>query len=158
MLTGSRCHSGSTRTSRSFSDDGNADAGAQAARVAEYDELIAEVQTADVLVLGAPMYNFGVTSQLKNWIDAICRARVTFRYTENGPEGLLTDKKVYVALTRGGFHWGTPGDTQVPYLLTVLGFIGMTDVEFVHAEGMGYGDEAVAKAIAGAGSQISVLL
>ncbi len=130
----------------------------QAARVAEYDELIAEVQTADVLVLGAPMYNFGVTSQLKSWIDAICRARVTFRYAENGPEGLLTDKKAYVALTRGGFHWGTPGDTQVPYLRTVLGFIGMTDVEFVHAEWMGYGDEAVAKAIAGAGSQISVLL
>ena len=79
----------------------------QSARVALDDALIAEIQAADVLVLGVPMYNFGVTTQLKNWIDAIARAKVTFQYTANGPEGLLKDKKVYVALTRGGFYRDT---------------------------------------------------
>ena len=158
MLTGSRCHSGSTRTSRSFSDDGNADAGAQAARVAEYDELIAEVQTADMLVLGAPMYNFGVTSQLKNWIDAIARAGVTFRYTENGPEGLVKGKKVYVALARGGIYRDTPADSQVPYLKGVLGFLGMTDVEFIYAEGLAMGPESADKAFAAAEAAIGAVV
>ena len=88
----------------------------QAARVALDDALIAEIQAADVVVLGVPMYNFGVPAQLKNWIDAISRAGVTFRYTENGPEGLLKGKKVYVALARGGKYRNTPADTQVPYL------------------------------------------
>ncbi len=88
----------------------------QAARVALDDALIAEIQAADVVVLGVPMYNFGVPAALKNWIDAIARAGVTFRYTEKGPEGLLKDKKVYVALTRGGKYRNTPADTQVPYL------------------------------------------
>ena len=88
----------------------------QAARVALDDALIAEIQAADVVVLGVPMYNFGVPAQLKNWIDAISRAGVTFRYTANGPEGLLKGKKVYVALTRGGKYRNTPADTQVPYL------------------------------------------
>ena len=92
----------------------------QAARVALDDALIAEIQAADVVVLGVPMYNFGVPAQLKNWIDAISRASVTFRYTANGPEGLLKGKKVYVALTRGGKYRNTPADTQVPYLKTVL--------------------------------------
>ena len=104
------------------------------------DALIAEVQAADVVVLGVPMYNFGVPAQLKNWIDAIARAGVTFRYTANGPEGLLKGKKVYVALTRGGKYRDTPADTQVPYLKTVLGFLGMTDVQFVYAEGLAMGD------------------
>lgn len=130
----------------------------QAARVAEYDALIAEVQAADVLVLGVPMYNFSVTVQLKNWIDAIARARVTFRYTENGPEGLLVGKKVYVALARGGIHRDAPSDTLVPYLRTVLGFLGMKDLQFVYAEGLGYGDEAVQKALASAKAQIAELV
>ena len=130
----------------------------QAARVAEYDALIAEMQAADVLVLGVPMYNFSVTVQLKNWIDAIARARVTFRYTENGPEGLLTGKKVYVALARGGIHRDAPSDTLVPYLRTVLGFLGMQDVQFVYAEGLGYGDEAVQKALTSAKAQIAELV
>ena len=101
--------------------------------------MIAEIQAADVVVLGVPMYNFGVPAQLKNWIDAISRAGVTFRYTENGPEGLLKGKKVYVALTRGGKYRNTPADTQVPYLQTVLTFLGMTDVQFVYAEGLAMG-------------------
>jgi FMN-dependent NADH-azoreductase len=127
---------------------------AQTARVALDDALIAELQAADILVLGAPMYNFGVTVQLKSWIDAVARAQVTFRYTENGPEGLLKGKKVYVALTRGGMHRDGPTDTQVPYLKTMLGFLGMTDVQFIYAEGMGYGPEAVLRAQAQAQAAI----
>lgn len=114
----------------------------QHARVALDDVLIAEMQAADVVVLGVPMYNFGVPAQLKNWIDAISRAGVTFRYTAKGPEGLLGGKKVYVALARGGRYRDTPADTQVPYLSTVLGFLGMTDVRFVYAEGLALGQEA----------------
>src|SRR5512141_1333612 len=104
----------------------------QAARVALDDALIAEIQAADVVVLGVPMYNFGVSAQLKNWIDAISRAGVTFRYGPAGPVGLLTGKKVYVALARGGRYRDTPADSQVPYLATVLAFLGMTDVHFVY--------------------------
>ena len=88
----------------------------QSARVALDDDLIAEVQAADVVVLGVPMYNFGVSSQLKSWIDAISRAGVTFRYSAKGPEGLLRGKTVYVALTRGGRYRNTPSDTKVGYL------------------------------------------
>jgi len=90
----------------------------QAARVALDDALIAELFAADVIVLGVPMYNFGVPAQLKNWIDAVARAQVTFKYTEQGPIGLVQGKKVYVALTRGGLYRNTPRDTQVPYLQT----------------------------------------
>ncbi|MBS1155026.1 MAG: acpD [Proteobacteria bacterium] len=129
----------------------------QAAIVTEYDARIAEIQAADVVVLAVPMYNFGVTTQLKNWIDAISRARVTFQYTEKGPEGLLTGKKVYVALSRGGFHRDQPSDILVPYLRTVLAFLGMTDVQFVYAEGLGYGDDYVTKAMESARAEIAAL-
>ncbi|MGY4831614.1 FMN-dependent NADH-azoreductase [Sphaerotilaceae bacterium SBD11-9] len=130
----------------------------QAARVAQDDALIAEVQAADVLVLGVPMYNFGVPAALKNWIDAIARAGVTFKYTDRGPQGLLTGKKVYITLARGGLYRDTPADTQVPYLKTVLGFLGMTDVQFVYAEGLAMGPDAEAKALASAEAQIDALL
>ena len=126
----------------------------QAARVAASDALVAEVQAADVLVIGVPMYNFGISTQLKNWIDAIARAGVTFRYTENGPEGLLKGKKVYVALARGGIYRDTPADSQVPYLKGVLGFLGMTDVEFIYAEGLAMGAESADKAFAEAEAAI----
>lgn len=126
----------------------------QAVRVALDDALIAEIQAADVVVLGVPMYNFGVPAQLKNWIDAISRAQVTFRYTEKGPEGLLQGKKVYVALTRGGLYRNTPNDSQTPYLQTVFGFLGMSDVQFVYAEGLAMGPEAEQKALASAYTQI----
>jgi len=126
----------------------------QAARVALDDALIAEIQAADVVVLGVPMYNFGVSTQLKNWIDAIARARVTFTYTDKGPVGLLTNKKVYVVLTRGGMYRNTPADTQVPYLKTIFAFLGMTDVQFVYAEGLAMGPEAEQQALASARSQI----
>jgi len=130
----------------------------QAARVAQDVALIDEIRAADIVVLGVPMYNFGVSAQLKNWIDAVTRAQVTFQYTANGPEGLLNGKKVYVALTRGGKYRNTPTDTQVPYLKTVLGFLGMTDVEFVYAEGLAMGTEAANEAMASAHQQIEVAL
>ena len=130
----------------------------QAARVALDDALIAELQAADVVVLGVPMYNFGVPAQLKNWIDAISRAGVTFRYTEKGPEGLLKGKKVYVALTRGGQYRNTPSDTQVPYLKTIFTFLGLTEVQFVYAEGLAMGADAERNGIASAHEQIEEAL
>jgi FMN-dependent NADH-azoreductase len=131
---------------------------AQAERVALDDVLIAEIQQADVVVLGAPMYNFGISSQLKNWIDAISRAQVTFRYTANGPEGLLTGKKVYVVLTRGGLYRNTPNDTQMPYLKSFFAFLGMTDVQFIYAEGLAMGAESEQRALQSAQEQIAEAL
>lgn len=130
----------------------------QAARVALDDALIAEVQAADTIVLGVPMYNLGVPVQLKSWIDAIARAGVTFRYTEKGPEGLLKGKKVYVALARGGRYRDTPFDTQVPYLQTVLGFLGMTDVNFFYAEGLNIGAEAAQQGFADVEADIAAAI
>ena len=127
----------------------------QAAVVARNDALIAEIQAADVIVLGVPMYNFGITTQLKSWIDAIARAGVTFRYTEKGPEGLLKGKKAYVGLARGGKYRGTDADTQVPYLKTVLGFLGITDVHFIYAEGLNMGPEAAAQGFAQAEADLA---
>lgn len=130
----------------------------QAARVALDDALIAQIQAADVVVLGVPTYNFGVSAQLKNWIDAISRARVTFQYTANGPEGLLKGKRVYAVLTRGGIYKDTPADTVAPYLKNVLGFLGMTDVQFIYAEGLAMGPDAEQAALAGARARIAELL
>ncbi|MDD2768222.1 MAG: NAD(P)H-dependent oxidoreductase [Methylococcus sp.] len=130
----------------------------QTRRVALDDELIAEIQAADLIVLGVPMYNFSIPVQLKNWLDAIARVRVTFRYTETGPEGLLQGKKVYAVLTRGGVYRDSPADVLAPYLQTVLGFLGMTDVEFVYAEGLALGPAAEQEAFRDAENQISALL
>lgn len=130
----------------------------QAARVALNDALIAEVQAADTIVIGAPMYNFSVSAQLKNWIDAIARAGVTFRYTERGPVGLLAGKKVYVVTTRGGIHRDTPTDSQTPFLRQVLGFLGLVDVEFVYAEGLNMGAEAEQRGLSEAQRQIEAVL
>jgi FMN-dependent NADH-azoreductase len=129
----------------------------QQTRVALDDALIAELKAADIVVIGVPMYNFGVPAGLKNWIDAVSRAKVTFRYTADGPEGLLKGKKVYIALTRGGQYRGTPADTQVPYLTMVFGFLGMTDIQYVYAEGLALGAEAEKQALASAGEQIAEL-
>jgi FMN-dependent NADH-azoreductase len=130
----------------------------QAASVAARDALIAEVQEADAIVLGVPMYNLGNPVQLKAWIDAIARAGVTFRYTSSGPEGLLKGKTAYVALARGGRYRGTPGDAQTPYLRTVLGFLGITDVRFVYAEGMNMGEEAARQGFAEAEADLELAL
>jgi len=130
----------------------------QAARVALDDALIAEIQAHDTIVLGVPMYNFGVPVQLKAWIDAIARAGTTFRYTATGPEGLLKGKTVYVALARGGLYRDTANDSQVPYLKAVLGFLGLTDVRFIYAEGLAMGPEAVAKGFAQAEVDLNAAL
>lgn len=130
----------------------------QVARAALDDALIAQLQAADVLVLGVPMYNFGIPVQLKTWVDAVARAGVTFRYTENGPEGLVKGKKVYVALARGGRYRGTELDSQVPHLKAFLGFLGMTDVQFIYAEGFSMGPDAAQQALAEAEVEIAQAL
>jgi len=108
------------------------------------DQLVAELQDSDVLVIGLPLYNFGVPSTLKAYFDHVARAGITFRYTANGPEGLLKGKKAYLFATRGGVHAGFPRDTQTGFVRDFLAFLGITDVEFIYAEGLAMGD-AVAK-------------
>ena len=108
----------------------------QDALVAYSDGLINELKQADVIVLGLPMYNFGVPSTLKAYFDHVARAGVTFRYTEKGAVGLLTGKKAYVFAARGGYYAGTARDTQTAYVREFLAFLGITDVEFVYAEGL----------------------
>jgi FMN-dependent NADH-azoreductase len=130
---------------------------AQQAAVRRSDALVAELQAADVVVLGVPMYNFGIPSPLKAWIDHVARAGVTFRYGENGPVGLLRNKKVYVIAARGGLHAGTERDAQTQFLKTVLAFLGMTDVEFIYAEGYAVSAEAKAQAEETAQLRIDVL-
>lgn len=115
------------------------------------EQLVSQFLAADVVVVGAPMYNFSVPSQLKAWIDRIAQAGRTFRYTEKGPEGLAGGKTVIIVSTRGGVYHGNPDlaflDHQESYLKAVLGFLGVTDVRFVRAEGLAMGDAAKAKAI-----------
>jgi FMN-dependent NADH-azoreductase len=123
----------------------------QRRHVAESDALIEELRRAEVLAIGLPMYNFGVPSTLKAWIDHVARAGVTFRYTAQGPVGLLGGRKAYVFATRGGRYAGTDADLQTAYLRRFLGFIGIDDVEFIYAEGLALGtaqrDHAVADAM-----------
>lgn len=121
------------------------------------DTLIEEVKAADTLVIAAPMYNFTIPTQLKNWIDLIARAGVTFKYTENGVQGLIEGKKAIVITTRGGVHKDSSTDNVAPYLRTVLGFVGITDVEFVYAEALNMGEEAATKGITQAQSQLATL-
>jgi FMN-dependent NADH-azoreductase len=114
------------------------------------DSLIEELREADLIVIGAPMYNFGMPSTLKAWFDHVLRARVTFRYTENGPEGLLTGKRAVVIETRAGIYSEGPAsglDSQEPHIRTLLGFMGITDVHFVRVEGLAYGEEAATRAL-----------
>ncbi|HEV2551910.1 MAG TPA: FMN-dependent NADH-azoreductase [Stellaceae bacterium] len=118
----------------------------QRASVEFADRLIAELEAADTIVLAVPMYNFSIPSTLKAWIDHVARAGRTFRYTAAGPEGLLKGKKVFVVTARGGVYSGdSPAkvfDFQEPYLRAVLGFLGLTDVTFIHAEGFKVSPEA----------------
>ena len=127
----------------------------QQAIAARSEALIAELQAADIIVIGAPLYNFGISSQLKTYFDFIARAGITFKYGANGPEGLVTGKKVFVVSARGGKYVGTPGDTQTPYMTTFLGFLGMTDVNFIYAEGLNMGPDAATAALAGAREAIA---
>jgi FMN-dependent NADH-azoreductase len=130
---------------------------AQAAAVARSDALIAELKAADVIVLGVPMYNYGIPSPLKAWIDHVARAGITFKYGEAGPVGLVTGKKVYVLAARGGLHAGTERDAQTQYLKTVLAFLGLADVEFIYAEGLAMGEASKTKGESGALTRIDAL-
>ncbi len=120
------------------------------------EQSIEEFLGADAIVIGAPMYNFSIPSQLKAWIDRIAVAGKTFRYTDNGPEGLAGGKKVIIVSTAGGIHAGQPtGIAHENYLELVLNFLGITDIEVVRAEGLAYGDEPRRNAIAGAQASIA---
>jgi FMN-dependent NADH-azoreductase len=125
---------------------------AQQAVIAYSDTLINELKQADVIALGLPMYNFGVPSQLKAYFDHVARAGATFKYTDKGAVGLLSGKKVYVFAARGGLYAGTPLDTQSSYVRDFLRFLGMTDVEFIYAEGLAISlqnrEAGLAKAVA----------
>jgi len=121
------------------------------------DSLIAELKAHDTLVIAAPMYNFGIPTQLKNWIDLVARAGVTFTYTEKGPVGLIQGKKALVITTRGGVHKDAASDHVVPYLKTVLGFIGISDVDVVYAEALNMGAEASEKGLSQARDAMAAL-
>jgi FMN-dependent NADH-azoreductase len=130
---------------------------AQHGVVAYSDALINELKEADVIVLGLPMYNFGVPSQLKAYFDHIARAGVTFKYTDKGPVGLVTGKKAYVFAARGGLYAGSPLDTQTSYVRDFLRFIGIGDVEFVYAEGLNVSPEHKEAGLAKAAAEIARL-
>ncbi len=119
---------------------------AQQATVAVSDALIAELKIADEMVIGLPMYNFTVPSTFKSWMDHVARAGVTFQYTENGPVGLLEDRRVVVIATRGGHYAGTPADTQTGLVRNFLGLLGLKQVEFIHVEGLAMGPDSAESA------------
>ncbi|HFQ4899457.1 TPA: FMN-dependent NADH-azoreductase [Vibrio vulnificus] len=130
---------------------------AQQAIVDLSDQLIAEIKHTDTLIIAAPMYNFTVPTQLKNWIDLIARAGVTFTYTEQGPKGLIEGKKAVVVTTRGGIHKDAASDIITPYLKTVLGFVGITEVAFVYAEALNMGEDFASKGLASASEHLAAL-
>jgi FMN-dependent NADH-azoreductase len=129
----------------------------EAAVLAQSDALIAELRRADEIVIGLPMYNFGIPSTLKAYFDHVARAGQTFKYTDKGSIGLLTGKKAYVFAARGGFYAGTPSDTQTQYVRDFLAFIGITDVQFVFAEGLAISNESRAASLAKARNKIEEL-
>lgn len=119
----------------------------QQALAVRSDELLAELRANDVLVIAVPMYNLGVPSQLKAWFDRVLRAGETFRYTENGPQGLVEGKRAIILAARGGMYAGTEMDSQTPHLKSMLGLMGITDVDVVYAEGLNMGDQHRAVAL-----------
>ena len=121
------------------------------------NELTDEVLAADVLVLAAPMYNFTIPSTLKAWLDHVLRAGVTFKYTETGPQGLLTGKQAYVLTARGGLYAGSTTDHQEPYLRQVMAFIGIHDVTFIHAEGLNLGGDFQEKGLNQAKAKLAAI-
>jgi len=127
---------------QAFGSDADTRTQSQQAILDYADTLLAEVKAADQIVIGVPLYNFGVPSQVKPWLDHLARAGVTFSYTENGPVGLIEGKKVVLLATRGGMYRDQGADYQIPFMRQFLGFIGLTDVEVVYAEGLAMGDHA----------------
>lgn len=136
--------------------DGSALGKADPVAATEAERVLEQFLAADVVVVGAPMYNFSIPSQLKAWIDRVAVAGRTFRYTADGPQGLVGGKRVVVASTRGGIHAGLPSDFVEPYLRQVFGFLGITDIEFVTAEGLAYSPEHRAKAMSQALASLPV--
>jgi FMN-dependent NADH-azoreductase len=133
---------------------------AQAAAQALSDTLIGELKAADTIVIGAPMYNFGIPSTLKAWFDYVLRAGITFRYTETGPVGLLEGKRAIVIESRGGYYSDGAAkalDSQEPHLKTLLGFMGIKDLTFIRAEKLAFGPEARQQALDGARTQLGQL-
>lgn len=130
---------------------------AEKAALARSNQLTDELLAADVLVLAAPMYNFAIPSTLKAWLDHVLRAGVTFKYTETGPQGLLTGKRAFVLTARGGIYAGSGLDHQEPYLRQALAFIGIHDVQFIHAEGLNLGAEFSEKGLAQAKAKLAEL-
>lgn len=128
---------------------------AEQASLQRSNELTDELLAADVLVLAAPMYNFAIPSTLKAWLDHVLRAGLTFKYTDTGPQGLLTGKKAYVLTARGGIYAGSTADHQEPYLRQVLAFVGIHDVTFIHAEGMNLGGDFQEKGLNQAKARLS---
>lgn len=122
------------------------------------DALLSRLEEADEVVIGLPMYNLGVPSTFKSWIDRLARAGKSFKYTENGPVGLIADKPVTVLAARGGVYAGTEYDTQTPYIRHIFGLMGITKVNFVYAEGLNMGEEAAANAFSAANEKIIELL
>ncbi|KHO65290.1 MULTISPECIES: NAD(P)H-dependent oxidoreductase [Pseudomonas] len=122
--------------------------------VALSDQLIAELKASDLLLIGAPMYNLNVPTQLKNWFDLVARAQVTFRYTESHPVGLIEGVRAVAFSSRGGVHLGQASDAVTPYLRAVLGLVGIAEVEFVYAEGLDARPHGVEKGLADAHAQI----
>ena len=120
------------------------------------DKLISELVLADLLVIAAPMYNFMIPTQLKNWIDLVARAGKTFSYTEQGPQGLLKGTRAIIVTTRGGMHKEQASDQQIPYLKNILNFIGISDIEVVYAEALAMGPETALLNIEQARKQLSV--
>lgn len=120
--------------------------------------LVEQLRNADVLVLGVPMYNFGISSQLKDWVDNVSINQETFRYTANGPEGLLKNKRALVGFARGGMYRDTEIDTQTPYFKAWLSFVGIEDVQFIYAEGLNMGEEANAAGFATAEQDLAAAL
>jgi FMN-dependent NADH-azoreductase len=133
---------------------------AQKAAIALSDQLVSELFAADVIVIASAMINFGISSTLKTYIDNVLRAGATFRYTANGPEGLVKGKKAYIVRASGGVYSEGPmkaADFQDTYLKHVLGFIGITDVETIHIEGIAFGPEAAEKAVSAAAGRVSTV-
>jgi FMN-dependent NADH-azoreductase len=149
--------SGSLFAARAVDDAARNDA--QRRDVAASDKALDDFLAADVIVIGAPMYNFSIPSQLKAWIDRVAQAGKTFRYTDKGPEGLAGGKKIVIVSSRGGYYGSDSGmghmDFQEQYLKTVFGFLGVTDIEFVRAEGVNYSADHKAQAIASAQALIA---
>jgi FMN-dependent NADH-azoreductase len=141
-----------------FSTPAEARTAEQQALVAESDALISELKRADVIVIGLPMYNFGIPSTLKAYLDQIARAGLTFRYTETGAIGLLPDIKTYVFAARGGLYAGSALDSETTYLRDFLGFLGIKDVTFIYAEGLNMGEESKQQALHDAKVRIDELL